>query len=174
MQVTVKLSNQAYQQFINKTLQLGTQAAQELARGLNEGGDKVQTQVRRALKVQTGVSKYGTIVQNTTNSRAFAGHLSYSIRSTGHGLPITDFPYSVPGHVQASPWGVTRQFARSFKQLVKGGLKARLTSKRFPLRSLYGPSIPKELVKDKSKDAFETGTVFVREAVEKRLARLMP
>jgi hypothetical protein len=140
-----------------------------LENGLSDGGDKVRTKVRKALKTQTNVKKYGTITSRVQGARR---GLSYVITGEGKGLPIDEFPVSAPGSVSASPWGVMRKFKRSFVRA--GKFVARLSSKRFPVRRLYGPSIAKEIVKDQSLAAFEAGvrTDIVPE-IDKRLARLL-
>lgn len=146
-------------------------ALQPLREGLYEGGDKVRTRVRRALRVQTNVSKAAS-VNSRVNSRK-AG-LSYGITGEGKGLPIREFPHSAPGNIIASPWGVVHAFKRSFVKPDNGSFVARLSSKRFPIRKLFGPSLAKEIVKDQSLAAFEAGVAAdVVPAIEKRLARLL-
>ena len=147
---------------------LASGADRAMREGLYEGGDKVRTRVRRALKVQTNVKAYGSITQRVPGVRA---GLTYIIRGEGKGMPIELFPVSAPGPVVASPWGVVHTFKRSFANRL--GYRARTTSKRFPIRRLYGPSVAKEIVKDQSAEAFEAGVrADVLAAIEKRLARL--
>ena len=173
MAIVVHVDLAGIRQFAAAVAKLGDGRVAQVAReGLQEGGDKVRTQVRRALKVQTNVKRYGVIVANVPGR--LAGPLQYIISASGKGLPIQEFPYSVPGPVEASPWAVSRTFKRSFRQRYKGGLRARLSSKRFPIRSLYGPSLPKELIKDQSAAAFFKGSSEVLQAIEKRVARIMP
>jgi hypothetical protein len=171
--IRVVIDDKAIQDFTRKTIALGDgRARRELSRGLADGGNKVRTKVRRALQDQTGVVKYATIVSKVTSYRSA---LTYVITTTGKGLPIKEFKWSVPGNVQAMPWNVSHLFARSFRTKVKGLLRARTTSKRFPIRALYGPSLPKELVKDKSLEAFEAGVrTDVTIAIAKRIAKMMP
>jgi len=126
-----------------------------VARGLNEGGDKVRTQVQRALKTQTGVMKYASITSRMKDSgrgwaRAAPGRLAYQIVATGKGMPIREFPVRNTGKgIDAKTWGVDHVFKRSFGIVGRGvdGFRARTTSKRFPVRKLYGPALPKELTK---------------------------
>lgn len=177
MFIRVTINDAAIREFARKTQQLAGGAARvELRRGLQDGGNKVRTLVRRALKEQTGVVRYGLIVERVTSYIADgAGEITYNITTRGKGLPIKEFKWSVPGNVQAMPWNVSHLFARSFRTKVKGLLRARTTSKRFPIRALYGPSLPKELVRDKSLDAFEKGVrTIVSASIAVRMARLMP
>lgn len=143
---------------------------QPLKEGLYEGGDKVRTRVRRALRVQTNVTKAASINTRVLSVRA---GLSYIIKGEGKGIPIKEFPVNASGSVTAAPWGVSRTFKRSFVK-VGGSFVARLTSKRFPLRKLYGPSVAKEIVKDQSLEAFEAGVRSdILPAINKRIARLL-
>ncbi len=145
-------------------------AMQPLREGLYEGGDKVRTGVRKALKAQTNVLKYDSITSRVNSRRE---GLTYGITGEGKGLPIREFPHAAPGHIVASPWGVSHTFKRSFVKPDSGAFVARLSSKRFPIRKLYGPSLAKEIVKDQSLDAFEVGVAtHVVPAIEKRLARV--
>jgi len=132
------------------------------AEGLNDGGDKVRTKVQRALKVQTGVKLYRSITSRMAQSgkgfaRASAGNLAYQIVATGKGIPIKEFAAKrTAGGITAPVWGVDHRFKRSFGIEGKGvdGFRARTTSKRFPIRKLYGPALPKELGKGKIPGVF--------------------
>lgn len=147
-----------------------------LARALNQGGDKVRTQVQRALKTQTGVKAYSSITKRVTTIRAYPGNLSYQIVAHEKGMPIKEFPVTVTGGgVDAKAWGVDHLFARSFKTKDRGLLRARLPGvKRFPIRALYGPALPKELGHGESAEAFE-GTVesAVGPAINRALAAVL-
>ncbi len=151
-------------------------AQRVMAEGLNEGGDKVRTQVRRDLKEQMNVKKYGAITSRTPSRKASPGNLRYEIQGEGKGLPIEEFPVRSAAHrpVTAQPWGVSHTFKRSFKTTGKGLLRARISSRRFPIRSLRGPAVSKEIVKDRTAAHFEAEAAgTVERAVVKRLGRLM-
>ena len=148
---------------------------QYLREALAAAGDQTRTQVRRALKEQMGV-KSAAIVNSRTRSYITA-EPAYVIEARGKGLPIIDFKglrvkAGPHGGVSAAPWNVARQFKRSF---ANGGYRARLTSKRFPVRTLRGASPSKELVKDRSLATFESvAPPEVQAAVMRKLARLLP
>lgn len=160
-----------------------------IAEGLNEGGDKVRTQVQRALKTQTGVVKYSSITSRMRTMRAFPGAalsgvgpsrpagLQYVIIATGKGIPIEEFRTRLTARgVVSNPWGVRHLFKRSFWKDGKGktGFRARLTDKKFPIRALFGPSLPKELGQGRALAAFvTTSSSAVPAAVLKRLARAL-
>jgi hypothetical protein len=50
---------------------------------VNEGGDKVRTQVQRALQKQTSLVRYASVTKRVRTTRAFPGALSYSIVVAG-------------------------------------------------------------------------------------------
>jgi hypothetical protein len=124
---------------------------QAIREGLNQGGDKTATDVRKALWKQTGAKAYRIILQHTRTIRAVegAGDYHYTIVASGKGLPLTDFRAIVRGGsggaVIGYPWGVAHRFQRSFSlDGSVAGARVRTTSKRFPIRRIYGPSIAKE------------------------------
>jgi hypothetical protein len=147
-----------------------------IARGLNEGGDKVRTRVQRALKEQTGVKAYSSITKRVKTLRAHAGGLSYQIVATGKGIPIKEFPVksSVHAPVTANVWNIAHTFKRSFTTSGKGLLRARLGASRMPIRAFYGPALPKELGKGQSAQTFYASAAeFVPPAILKHLAKAM-
>ena len=71
-------------------------------------------------------------------------------------------------------WGNAHKFARSFRQAERGGLRARLGSSRFPIRSFDGSNLAKEAVKDQAAAAFfDTTAMVLGPIVEKHLMRLL-
>ena len=148
-----------------------------LARGLNEGGDRVRTQFQRGLWKQTGAKQYKSITSRVRNQRAHAGGLVYAIIGTGKGMPIKEFPVGLSGgHVLGMPWGTPHLFARSFGIQGRGvdGFRARLSSKRFPIRKLYGPSVPKEMGRGAMPALFLfSAQEFVPPAIVKHLSKAM-
>ena len=175
MRVTVTL-DAAVERFASRLAAFPGKARQAMAQGLNEGGDLERTQVRRALKHQTGVSRAGAITRRTDAKRAGPGSLEYVIRGSGRGMPIREFPVSVGAHVTARPWGVSHDFgARSFRSKVKGLLRRRVGGPRLPIEAFNGPSVAKEIVKDETAAEFNANAgPRVERAVMKRLGRMLP
>lgn len=177
MQIEVKFSGTSLSVWAEKIATLGAQADVEMARGLNDGGKVVFTQVRRALKTQMGLLSYGTVVKATDDIPASPSRLIYSMSGRGKGLPIRDFPVAANagGPVTASPWGVPRTFERSFVTSKRGLLRARRGTAREPIRPLFGPSPAKEIVKDQALATFEAAVPgIVEPTIMRRLIRLMP
>jgi hypothetical protein len=152
---------------------------QAIARGLNEGGDKVRTQVQRALQKQTSLVRYSSVTSRVRTARAYPGGLFYSIVVSGSPpTKIGEFKTRVTtgpgGGVTAIMWGAPHRFARSFQQKDRGGLRARLGGPRFPTRSFDGPNLAKEAIKDHAAEAFfRTTATVVGPIVEKAMMKLL-
>jgi hypothetical protein len=153
-----------------------------IARGLNQGGDKALTQIKRALQQQTGLLRYGSVTQRVRTRRAFPGQLAYFI--VGSSYPSTkpdEFRYKATtgpgGGVTVDFWGVPHRLARSFafKGRTTGwaALKARKEAERFPIRGFDGPNIAKELIKDRSAAAFTAAAPEVQAAILRNIAGLL-
>ncbi len=171
-----------------------TRVLRAISQGLNEGGDKVRTQVRAAMREQTGLMKLRSVTSRERVIRAYAtglapksgvgpvrgASLDYVIVYGGRATRPKEFKLSLKtgkgGGVSADFWGVSHKFARSFvgKGKIADALKARKGRDRFPLRGFFGPNLAKEAVKGR------VAQTFVREAgllvipmIEKRLARVL-
>ena len=99
-----------------------------------------------------------SVTSRVRTVRAYDGSLSYTIVVDGRPTKIGEFKTRVTtgpgGGVTAIMWGNAHKFARSFQQADRGGLRARLGSSRFPIRSFDGPNLAKEAVKDQAAEAF--------------------
>jgi hypothetical protein len=149
-----------------------------IARGLNEGGNKVRTQVQHALQRQTGLVKYRSVTSRIETISAAPTKLNYQIIAKGRpAIPIKEFRVKLGPHgVVAFPWAKEHDFKRSFvgNGRVSGAFMARTGMKRFPVRRLFGPSLAKELDKDESARAFNSSAdAFVPLAIEKHLDKLL-
>lgn len=177
MRIDVSLDGGGISRFADRLAAVPQGMKRAAVDGLNEGGDKQRTLTRRDLREQTGVKRYSAVTKRTRTRRATPARLEYVILGEGKGMPIEEFPVraSIGAPVTASPWGVAHRFKRSFKTSAKGLLRARRGASRFPIRSLRGPSIAKEIVKDQTASGFEaTAAALVRGAVLKRIGRLLP
>jgi hypothetical protein len=164
-----------------------------IAQGLNEGGDKVRTQVRKAMREQTGLIRLNSVTKREGNIRAFAtglapksgvgpsrgASLEYAI--IYRGKPNTkpdEFKKAVAkgpgGGVTVWMWNVAHKFKRSFQQKFKGGLRMRRRDPRLPIRAFDGPNLAKEAVKDQVAATFlAQSAALVPPMIEKRLARAL-
>ena len=131
-----------------------------LSRAVNHTGDKVNTQVRRAISKRTSVppmalEKYGALKKRLSTPAT----LTYEIKSSGKGIP-----YKAMGArqtrvgVSVMAWG--RRFVIPHAFIGQGSLNGnvfiRRGSSRHPIKALTGPSIPKELVKHYVDQVFHT------------------
>ena len=167
MAVSVRVEGGGIQRFADAAKDLASdKAALAYMRALNHTGAKANTRVRRALKSQTGLASLALVdkLGALGKSRAGKSRLSYEISSTGSHIPLHWFKAAQFGYgVRASPWGKTQRFPgtfifagspRSGKYVSGGAVFHRVTTASLPIEKLYGPAIPKEMVKDQTADAF--------------------
>jgi hypothetical protein len=178
---TIQIDSSDLKRLIRDLDRIQARLPQAIARGLNEGGDRVRTQVQRALQQQTSLVRYGSVTKRTRTARAFPGGLSYSIVVSGK--PPTkpaEFRTRVTtgkgGGVTIWMWNRAHKFKRSFQSawISGGGLRMRLDAARLPIRGFDGPNLAKEAVKDETAKAFfDTTAAVVVPIVEKNLMRAL-
>lgn len=150
------------------------QARTALSRALNHEGDKGRTNVKRALVKQTGI-RYGAVDKAMATVRATPATLTYTLKAHGDETNIAWF-----GGVQrrkglsAAPWNKRRIFARSFIVPGFGRAFMRTSKKRLPIRPLYGPNLARELVKDSSAAAWQSGVARIVARVGHEIGRMLP
>ena len=139
----------------NVLRQLGNQAPHAIRRAVNRTGDKALTQVTRALAKQTGV-KYGVVKRALTVQRANFGRATYRISSRGGYISLKEFnARQTKNGVSAMVWGKRRVFPHSFiSEKLGGHVFVRMGRARNPIRKMWGPALPAELVKDETAAAF--------------------
>ena len=158
----------AHLQFANAIEKLSSEETMHqraYRRALNKTGDKAYTRVIRAVGKQTGlkraqVIKYGDVKKR----RASYSRLDFEIVSRGLPIPLREFSAKQFSFgVRARPWGKVTRFPSAFiyagrwnsgKFVGAGHVFQRTTSASLPIERLDGPSIPQEIVKDQSADAF--------------------
>jgi hypothetical protein len=178
---TIQIDSSDLKRLIRDLERVQAKLPQAIARGLNEGGDKVRTQVQRALQKQTSLVRYGSVTKRVRTARAFPGGLSYSIVVAGKpptkpGEFRTRVTTGKGGGVTIWMWGVAHKFKRSFQSawIGGGGLRMRLDAARLPLRGFDGPNLAKEAIKDETAKAFfDTTGAAVAPLVEKNLMRAL-
>lgn len=117
---------------------------------------KAETSVKRALMSQTGL-RSADIGKELKRYSASLGRPEASIKSDGPYHRLSEFAArQTTGGVSAAPWGERRVFPHTFfVPAYGGGVFRRQGKSRFPVEQLWGPAIPKEMVKDASLDAFD-------------------
>lgn len=173
--------------FINSAAALsGAQLRRAEVRALNHVGNKAYTKVKRALVQQTGI-RYGDVDRGVGKRMAYAGaggSLQYSIIGSGDELPLKYFGAKQQRRgVWARPWNRPQVFVGAFntggrfpkrKPVLGGNVFIRTSSKRVPIRMLFGPAIGKEIVKDEARAAFETAAAELPPRLMHEIGRLLP
>jgi hypothetical protein len=189
----IVVDGRGFDSLVKGLTKLERELPRAIAQGLNEGGDKVRTQVQKSLQRQTGLVKYESVTSRVGTRRAFdgaprsgigpvaVGSLAYEI--IVRGKPSTkpsEFKYSVKkgpgGGVTVWVWNVPHKFQRSFALFGKAaeGLRARTGETRFPIRSFDGPNLAKEAVEGETAETFEKGAAtLVMPMIEKRIGRIL-
>jgi hypothetical protein len=130
--------------------------------------------VRRALRKQTG-AKARLVNRETRSFRSSFSNLVYQIEARGNHHGLSHFsPRQFSYGVRAKPWGRSQKFEGAF---VVGSLGnnafVRTTSARFPIKKMFGPAIPKEMVQDETKRAFEETQPDVLAEATRQLQRII-
>jgi hypothetical protein len=123
---------------------------------LNHTIAKAKTQVARALGPQTGLP-YGSVSKEIKQFSASPGKPQASLEASGAYHRLSEFAARKTGSgISAAPWGVRRIFPGTFFIApYSGGVFRRKGSKRFPVTQLWGPAIPKEMVKGPALSAWD-------------------
>jgi hypothetical protein len=146
-----------------------------MALAVNHTLGKVETQVGRAVVKQTGL-KYGAVKSAMKRYSANASTLRGEIVGRGPYIALKEFgARKTKKGVSAAPWATRRVFPHTFFVKAFGGnVFKRKGKKRFPIKGLYGPAIPKEMVKDESARVFGvTVATQLPPRVQHELARLI-
>ena len=73
-----------------------------------------------------------------------------------------------------APGNKRRIFARSFIEPRFGRAFIRTSKSRLPIRPLYGPNLARELVKDSSATAWQSGVASIVARVGHEIGRMLP
>ena len=149
-------------------------AKEAFAAALNHQTAIIMTKVRKAIIKQSSIER-AAVYAGTDLLRATPGALSAIIEGTGRHLPLREFkPRQFSYGVRAKVWGKHQQYPSAFLiPRYKNGVYKRLTKKRFPIKQLYGPAIPVEMLRDQSRAAFESSTPDVSKRAMHELARIL-
>jgi hypothetical protein len=152
--------------------QAGLKSVYAVAKAIDEVGNKTKTVVIRQTAAQAGV-KYGK-AKGVINARQAmgAGGGQYEIIARDVTLSLKEFgPKRTGKGVSAAPWKKRRVFPHTF--FGPGGhVYVREGRSRLPIKKLWGPNIPKEMVKDEAEATFyRVSGELLGPAVEKWLLR---
>lgn len=149
-------------------------ATRAFNRALNSEGAKITTKVRRALRQQTG-AKAQVVTRATKTYRSSFSNLTYTIEARGDHMGLSHFsPRQFSYGVRAKPWGRWQRFEGTFVAAkLHNNVFVREGRARLPIAKLWGPSIPKEMLKDASAQAFEAAQPDVLAEATRQLQRII-
>lgn len=143
------------------------------ARAMNREGRKTMVQVKRALVHQTSI-KSAMVSASLRFRSATSTRLETRIEGRGSAVPLIRFgAREGPRGVSAFVWGRQQTFEHTFIVARFGNVYKRTGRARGPIESLYGPAIPKELVKDESLAAFYAGGQGVAKEAARQVALML-
>lgn len=165
----VKVQGQGFDVFQDAAKALGSEnkANRALSRAINHTGSKAFTGTKRALAKQTGLTQKKLVDKGgVKKQRARTNRLQYEIFSSGSALSLKEFgAKQFRFGVKAKPWGETQKFESAFiftgtpksgNPFAGGHAFIRTSGSSFPVRKMFGPAVPTEIVKGESKAAFES------------------
>lgn len=175
MNVIIRDLDQTRKHFENAVRLVGEEkATKAFNRALNSEGDKVRTLVRRSLRQQTG-AKQKVINRETKSFRSSFSSLTYTISARGDHLGLSHFsPRQFSYGVRAKPWGRSQRFEKAFLiTSLHDNVFVREGKDRLPIRKMFGPAIPKEMVQDATREAFEAAQPDVLSEATRQLQRMI-
>lgn len=152
----------------------GKDAKRAFARAINHEMAKANTAVKRELKTATGI-KSGDISKALKRTRANSARLTAQIVARGGAMPLKyfsarQFKYGV----RARPWNRPQRFEHAFiAKSISGHVFIRSSKARLPIEMLWGPAIPKEMVKEKVINTFNRSTEGIAGRAAHELARII-
>jgi len=144
------------------------------ARALRHEGRKAHTAVKRSLRTQTSV-KTGDIAKEVKFQGPKRDALTAEIRSTGKHRNISYFGAKQFSYgVRAKVWGRAQRFPSAFFiGQYSNNVFVRQGKPRFPVRQVVGPSLPREMVRDETLEAFESKLNDVSQRAMHELTRIL-
>ena len=152
----------------------GLKAPYAIAKALDAVGNKTKTQLKRAVAKQAGV-KAGRVEAALSVRQAMgSGQGTFTIVARDVTLSLKEFgARQTRAGVSAAPWNKRRVFPHTFIG-PNGHVFVREGKARLPIKKLWGPNIPKEMVKDQSEQTFYAYTAQALPAeLEKWLFRAL-
>lgn len=172
---TVDIDAREIDRLGNALLSIGVKARQEVfSRALNDVGSTFKTRTKRALQHWTGIKKQKTIAGRMKGIRAGGGRLSYilNVRAPWMAITVDDFGARQTRKMAGathSAWGNANLERGAFIIHKYGGkVYHRTSSARFPIKTVWGPNIAKEMLRH-SEDMLIIQNGVMREKFHPRL-----
>jgi hypothetical protein len=192
VQIVLSLRDDILKRYGNSLGSLGEEKAQKvMARALNYEGKKAHVAVKRALRKQTSIP-YGLLNRGVSTRQAstkVGNALQFVIVGKGRPFPMKVFkPTQFKKGVKVTVWGRRQMYDGAFMfagrynsgKLMPGGQVFKNTGKfskkskrNNQIKMEYGPSVPKEIVKDEAAKAFYASTTRIADRVGKEIAAVL-
>lgn len=161
MSIDIEITGDGIMRLADATAALGDRrnAYTAFRRGLNKAGQMAYTQVKREVAKQIGASQAKVVRYGGLKRIPATGQLLETrIIARGGHIPLNDFKArQTRSGVSAAPWARRVVFGGTFiVGSIGGNVFKRIGPSRLPIEKLWGPSVPKEVVKDRSREAFES------------------
>lgn len=181
--IIISAGDENLRRFQNQIGSLGDKAPPALARAINRTVDMVYTQTVRSLVKQTSAPRKIVVASLRKRKASAGGVLEGAVEARGKELSLKLFkPKQFKAGTKATVWGKRQMFPGAFMGprpgVVAGALGGHVwvrTSKaRTPIKKLFGPSIPKEMIKDETAAQFQAiAPPILARRVEHELGRLL-
>lgn len=165
----------ARQQFEAACFRVGQGVARKaFARAINHEMARTMTPIKRIVAKQTS-AKYRDVNRQIGLLRANGASLKAAIRAVGGAMPLKDFGARQFSYgVSARVWGRRQRFKSAFIVNSLGGHAfTRSTKDRTPIDKMWGPIIPREMMKVEPVSEFDAGSQAVQARAMHELARIM-
>lgn len=174
-----EIDEQARLQFEAACYRVGQGMARKAFKeALNSETGKARTRVRWAVRKQAGVANR-VVVKQIRMKPAKERSLQAELYASGRAVSLKEFAHTQGSYgVTAKVWNRSQLFESTFKVSALGGhvFKRRFrtsTKDRLPIAKLWGPIIPREMMKERPVKEFEVSTDDVARIAMEKLQRLM-
>lgn len=149
-------------------------ANRAFSRALNHEGRRTFTAVKRELRRQTSIPT-AIITAGTRVRPARVNNLVFTIEGRGRHLGLDVFRARQFSYgVRAKVWERFQRYPHAFiVPAYSNRVFVRQSASRFPLRQLWGPAIPTEMLRDATRDTFEARSINVLDRATHELQRIM-
>ena len=159
-------------------------ASRIMGRALNYEGQRAFVAVKRVLRQQTSIpAGHVNRAMRTARASTTGGAIQFAIIGRGSELSLKLFkPRQFKAGTKATVWGKRQTYPGSFMGPRPGVLGGKLrghvfvregSKARLPIKRMSGPSIPKEMVKGQSREAFEGSMPRVVDRVGREIAAVL-
>lgn len=161
----------AFEAAVRRAGERGARRAFSMA--MNREGRKTRTALKRTLAKQTSI-KSRDVNAALSFRPARPERLTMEIKGRGRHLPLSYFGARQFGYgVRARVWGENQRFPSAFIVESLGNAFVRLGAPRLPIRGMFGPSIPVEMLKDDALQLVEDAHGDVLAEAERQVSRIL-